>query len=314
VVAGHLQLIKYGDGATTALFLVSGFLFGGLQMREAFRQGSPVPILRSFRNIFVPTFLYALFSFAQKSLRGHQTTVNIVLMNNDFVDYTALPPGAKAQDYQIHLWYVDALLKMLLFLSLALALAKWTKLLGVGVFRFALALFALGCVTRFVLPGLFEPTFYAHGARVLSIWEYAPTTHFATFMLGVLTANAADTRTKWFVGVILLIYAAVSTHFFGWENALVAAVAGLVLIGASRVPVPKPVAKLAFLLSGASLFIYLTHYMFGSATRHVLGEGWQAVEVLAGLTGGIVVWQGWMWILKQAARFTPRAAVAEATA
>ena len=314
VVAGHLQLIKYGDGATTALFLVSGFLFGGLQMREAFRQESAVPILRSFRNIFVPTFLYALFSFAQKSLRGHQTTVNIVLMNNDFMDYSALPPGAKAQDYQIHLWYVDALLKMLLFLSLGLVLARWTKLLRVGVFRFALALFALGCVTRFVLPGAFDPQFYAHGARVLSIWEYAPTTHFATFMLGVLVANAPERRAKWFVGGLMLVYAALSAHFFGWENAAVAAIAGVVLITASRVTVPKPVARLAFLLSGASLFIYLTHYMFGSATRHIVGEGWQGLEVLAGLTGGILVWKGWMWFLKQVARFNPRAAVAESGA
>jgi amino acid adenylation domain-containing protein len=314
VVAGHLQLIKYGDGATTALFLVSGFLFGGLQLREAFRQASPVPILRSFRNIFIPTFLYALFSFAQKSLRGHQTTVNIVLMNNDFVDYSALPPGAKAQDYQIHLWYVDALLKMLLFLSFALVLARWTKLLRMGVFRFAMALFALGCLTRFILPGFFDPQFFANGARVLSIWEYAPTTHFATFMLGVLVANAADRRAKWFVGATMLVYAAVSAHFFGLENAVVAAVAGVVLIAASRVPVPKPLAKLAFLLSGASLFIYLTHYMFGSATRHVLGEGWQAVEVLAGLAGGIVVWRCWTWVLKQAGRLVPRAAIAESGA
>jgi amino acid adenylation domain-containing protein len=311
VVAGHWQLINYGDGATTALFLVSGFLFGGLQMRETFRQESPKPILRSLRNIFIPTFLYALFSFAQKSLRGHQTTVNIVMMNNDFVDYTALPPGANAQDYQIHLWYVDALLKMLLFLSLALVLARWTRLLRVGVFRFALALFALGCVTRFALPGFFEPSFYTNGARTLSIWECAPTTHFATFLLGVLVANAGDRRTKWFVGGLMLAYAAVSIHFFGWKNALVLAVAGVVLIAASRVPVPKPVAKLAFVLSGASLFIYLTHWMFGSATGDIVGEGWRSLEVLAGLTGGIIVWRCWTWILEAcgavyAARARPR--------
>jgi hypothetical protein len=183
-----------------------------------------------------------------------------------------------------------------------------------GVFRFALALFALACLTRFVLPGYFDPQFYANGARVLSIWEYAPTTHFATFMLGVLTANAAGKQAKWFVGTLMMVYAAVSAHFFGGENAVVAAVAGVVLIAASRVPVPKPLAKVAFLLSGASLFIYLTHYMFGSATRQVLGEGWQVIEVLAGLTGGIIVWKCWMWVLKQVARFAPRAATAEAAA
>src|SRR5262249_40214169 len=123
-----------------------------------------------------------------------------------------------------------------------------------------------------------------------------------------------DRPTKAFVAVLSLIYAALSTHFFGWENAVVAAIAGMVLIVASRVPVPKPIAKVAFVLSGASLFIYLTHYMFGSAARHVLGPEWKAVEVLAGLVGGIIVWRAWTWILKQAARFTPRGAAPVETA
>lgn len=305
VVSGHLQLIRYDDGGTTALFLVSDFLFGGLQLREAFRQGSAGPILKSFQNILLPTWLYAVFAFTQKTLRGLGTTPAILLLTNDFIDYRDLPPGHTTGNYQIHLWYVDALLQILLFVALGVALMSRLRGGRARLIPFAIGLFLLGCATRFVLPGLWEPTFFHQRVHPIAVTSYLPTTHLATFMLGVLIANAENLKARWLLTAVAALYAAATIPFYGLANAGSVALAGMVLLWASRVPVPKPFATLALTLSGASLFIYLLHYTIGSATRSVIGPN-PLLEVGAALVGGVIASRTWLWLTPRIGKFLRR--------
>jgi hypothetical protein len=92
----------------------------------------------------------------------------------------------------------------------------------------------------------------------------------------------------------LAAYAAATIPFYGPGNAISVAAAGAVLIWANRVRLPKPIASLALTLSGASLFIYLFHFVFGSATRSILGPH-PSLEVLAALVGGVAVSRAWLW-------------------
>src|SRR5206468_1673400 len=57
VVAGHLQLFRYGGGATTALFLVSGYLFGGLQLAEVYARRTAQPVIRWLLRLLTPTLV-----------------------------------------------------------------------------------------------------------------------------------------------------------------------------------------------------------------------------------------------------------------
>jgi hypothetical protein len=288
--------------------MVSGFLFGGLQLREAFSRASASPIVRALVGITIPTFIYAVFAFSQKSIRGRHTTFDIVLLNNDLIDYSKLPPGAKAQDYQIHLWYVDAMIKIFAFILIAFVVysflaQRWNKSGREGPLlnslQFAGLLFVLGCATRFLLPGAFDPDFFADGVKELTVFAYSPTTHLATFMLGVLLAHVASPRSQWALGALCIVYALVSWWFFDTAATVSVLAAGAVLIMFDRVALPRPVAAVVLTLSGSSLFIFLTHFMFASATRRIIGAGHPALETAAALLGGAGLWFGWNWLTKQ---------------
>jgi amino acid adenylation domain-containing protein len=296
VVALHYRLLDYDDGATTALFLVSGFLFGGLQFPQAWRRRSPKPIFKSLLNVAIPTALFSAFAYSEKLIRGKHTSANIILLANDLIDHAKLiASGVKIEDYQLHLWYVDALIKIVLVVGLLFALTPKRLLDKIGMFGFVIAIFAIGCVARFVVPGLFDGNFFAHGVKKLSLFYVAPTSHLATFILGMLAASAATRPQRGLAALLIGSYALLTAKFFGVANAISIALAGFVLLGTGRIPAPRPLAALVFPLAGASLFIYLTHYMFGSMVETVTGGPHPLLQAIAGLAGGFAVWRAWTW-------------------
>jgi hypothetical protein len=295
IVSLHVKLVRYDDGGTTALFLVSGFLFGSLQLPEALRRRSPQPIVRSVLNIGIPTWIYAVITYAEKSLRGHATTLMIPFLANDLIDYQSVPKTLHwSSDYQIHLWYVDALIQMLLLLSAIVGLVSTYSQRTPSIVKIAWASFALGCLTRFALPGLLWPEFFAHRAPPLALVTYLPTTHFATLMLGVLVANAASSRERVLLLGVTSAYAALTFPLYGLANATSIEIATMALLFWSRIRVPRALARIALPLSGASLFIYLLQSVFASATRSILPGG-PLVEVFGALAGGVLTWRVWLW-------------------
>jgi amino acid adenylation domain-containing protein len=295
IVSVHLQLVRYDDGGTTALFLVSGFLFGGLQLPEALRRRSPQPIFRSVLNVAIPAWIYAVVAFGEKSLRGHTTTLMIPFLANDLIDYQRLPKLPHVlSDYQIHLWYVDALIQMLVLLTAAIGIVSWYSKRTLSITKIAWVLFTIGCLTRFALPGLFWPEFFSHRAPALALVMFLPTTHFATLMLGVLVANAAAARERFLLLAVATAYAALTIVPFGLTNALCIEAATATLLFWSRIKVPRLLARIVLPMSGAALFIYLLHGMFGSATQSILPRA-PLVALLASLGGGVLTWRAWLW-------------------
>jgi hypothetical protein len=71
------------------------------------------------------------------------------------------------------------------------------------------------------------------------------------------------------------------------------ATATLMLTILPRVTMPKRLATLVFMVSGASLYIYLTHLLWGYATCALLGPYWPAVQMAIALAGGAAVKKGW---------------------
>jgi amino acid adenylation domain-containing protein len=294
IVSLHLNLFRYDDGGTTALFLVSGFLFGGLQLPEALRRGSAQPIIRSILNIAIPTWIYAVCAFAQKALRGHSTTLMIPFLANDFIDYQSVPKTPHwASNYQIHLWYVDALIQMLVLLAVVVGSISASKR-KFSIMSIAWVLFAFGCLTRFALPVLAWPELYTQHVHPLALVMYLPTTHFATLMLGVLAANAANSRDRLLLLAVTTGYAALTFPLYGLFNAICIEAATVALLFWGRIKVPRVLAQVVLPLSGASLFIYLLHSVFASAIRSVLPGG-PLVEVVGALALGVLTWRAWLW-------------------
>jgi amino acid adenylation domain-containing protein len=311
IVGGHFSLFRYGGGGTSALMIVSGFMLGAAPLREAFARESALPVLRSFRNLFIPTLLITYAIGAIRYWRGHFEPY-VFTFTADFVDFRPLWTTGTA--WEIYLWYVHATLHMLLMFAALLFGLK-----AIGGFRFGLrnvllALFPIACLGRFVLPGLLEPTFFTEGAPNMSEVMYLPTTHIATLILGALITTTATAREKWALVVVLAIYAALSGWVFSAAQGVALFLCGVGLMTVSRVHLPRVMMPVVLAISGASLFIYLTHQMFRSALDNLGAAESPLLAFATAIAGGIAAWAGWTMVLKfLAKRLRPVADVAPAT-
>ncbi|MBU1516828.1 MAG: amino acid adenylation domain-containing protein [Alphaproteobacteria bacterium] len=292
VVGGHFSLIHYAGGATAALFAVSGFLFGGLQLPEAIENRTARPVWRVFASLLLPTFLYTTALFTAKLATGQDPDLSSPLLYGNFRDYSLLgPPDWGGNEF--YLWFVDCILQIFLILGVAImALARW-RFLGLDRFGVAMLLFFAGCLGRFVLPGFVFPGFFEHGAQPLTMVLYLPTTHLPTFMLGALAASAAAGRRRWIVLALTAAYASASFHFYGPNSGIFIGTAVTLMLFVRRIVTLRPLSRFVYILSGASLFIYLTHFQWGVVLRwlHIPDE--PVIQVAVAGVGGILVWMLW---------------------
>jgi hypothetical protein len=113
-------------------------------------------------------------------------------------------------------------------------------------------------------------------------------------MLGVLLANVPG-GAKYVLFFAALAYAGLDAHFYGIPNGLSIAGAAVLLTFWRRITLPRPVTNLAFIISGASLFIYLSHLLFGYGTNILFHGHLLVLQVGIALLGGVGVqklWQG----------------------
>jgi amino acid adenylation domain-containing protein len=291
IVAYHFNLANWGDGFTGALFVVSGFLFGGMQLKEVFNGRSVSRILVSAKNILFPTAAFVALTCVIDLARHHLPPLNTVLLSSDLVSN---PTEFARLRHDVIFWYVDALMQILLLIFLLVSIVPPRFRTTNYLIRFSFALFAAGCAVKFGLPILTDPGFRRVGAPELSLEQLSPIGNFATFMLGVLLATVSD-RAKYLLFAAALTYAGLDAHFYGMANALSIAGAVVLLTFWRRVTLPRPVANLAFIISGASLFIYLSHLLFGYGTNALFHGHLLLLQLGIALLGGVCVqklWQG----------------------
>lgn len=305
VVTGHLGLPIFGGGATAGLMLVVGFMFGRFQLSETFAGQTAAPILGGLRRLLVPVLLFSVLLFVVKAAMGNSPALSVLLLYGNFVDYTKLS-SPRWGGHELYLWFIYCSIQMVVLLYLATTAALrfgdgwWTAR------RLAISLFVLGCFSRFVAPGLFIPDFFTEGAAPTATVNYLPTTHLATLMLGALIATAETPRQR-LAGLGLLIGYAGLTAMLYPSGALVILASGLLMLVVRRLPLPRPLTGLVLILSGASLFIYLTHFQFRGLARLAAGADIPALNVAVALLGGITVWVVWIRLSAFVARLLRRA-------
>lgn len=299
VVAEHLVLIPKDTfgGSTTALFLVTGYFFGALQLATAFQNRRILPLLRMMLNLLIPVMLFSVAFFAWGHLRHEQPPpqLSMLLLTGNFYEYYP-----EANGHASYLWYIYAMVQIMCTIVFATWLALRHAPPWLSVWRFSWLLFAIGVVLRFGLPLLLVPGFAAHGVQSHSIWLHLPNTYLATIMLGILI-SLADSQAKQLLLVpVLLAYAITQAIFFpGWGGVYLT-IFGLMLLFVRRLPLPPLLSRLVLPVSGASLYIYLAHFRFANILRRIGIEGplW---ETLFALLCGVVAWRIYSWM---AARVT----------
>lgn len=293
IVAYHFGLTTIGDGFTGALFVVSGFLFGGMPLKEAFRTGRVTSIAQSVRNIAIPTMAFALLYCLLDGLTGKAQSTLGHFLGANLIDY----PRLAAHDmpvirHQVLFWYVDTLIQILLVIFAVTLLLPRRKRTPRALNGTCAWLFAVACPVKFILPAFIQPGFLTGGAPDLSLAQISPIGNFATFMLGVVLAVATD-RPPRALALLAMLFAIADAPLYGLINAISIGGAGLMLTCGPRVTVPRLVASIVFLVSGASLYIYLTHLLFGAALQKLIGNDWAAVATCLAVAGGVGVHFAW---------------------
>jgi hypothetical protein len=273
--------------------VVSGFLMARFQFTEVFRLRSAQPVMRGLSRLLLPTMLFSLALFVAKSIAGKDPNLSVLLLYGNFIDYSEMQ-GPRWGGHERFLWYIYCFLQIYIIIYLmSLLYEKNANRVRFGIWGFVMTIFVIGCFTRFVAPGFFVPGFYV-GEANLHVLSHMPTTHLATVMIGGMIALADSQRERIGVLALLLGYGALTALLYNSNAALMVLGGGLLMLLAPRLTAPKPLTIVLLTLSGASLFIYFTHFATRSVLRAVGAPDWPALNVAAALAMGVAAWAIWV--------------------
>ncbi|WP_165988611.1 AMP-binding protein [Streptomyces sp. YIM 98790] len=236
IVGSHIPVF-FLQGGAHVLLGVAGYNFARFHLTAAPRRERLRHARRSIARIALPSMAWI---GGVVLVTGAYDPFNALLLNSAF--------GSMELRTRWHYWFVETLVYFLVAIVLLLAvplLDRWERRFPLA---FPLALVALGLITRFDLPGL-----------RLEAPHLRPVVVFWLFALGWAAARAVTVRQRLLVSAVPL--ATVPGFFPGQTGRQLTVIGGLLLlIWISRVPSLGPVNRLAGLLAGSSLYIYLTHW------------------------------------------------------
>lgn len=268
-------------GAASALLVVSGFVFSKYQLRPLIASGDVKPILLTAARVAAPAILLIL-TIHTITFGFHPDRIFLFSIYTGNDGYT---------------WYVEAYVQIMLILSFLFALPGIRAVALRGLKRFTLSAFSVALALGWVgyllrdLPGL--GVLFSRHAPYMVMW---------LFLLGCLIEQTSSITQK--LAVLLLAPIAtllawglstgphiISTPFIWvWGGCFL-------LLFTDRIPVLFPLNWATYLISGASLFIYVTHWSVLRAWHEVvpiesfvLSNG---LALIAALAAGIAIWMVW---------------------
>ncbi len=256
VVAAHFNITHgYPGGATSGLFLVSGLLFGQLQLSEVFMTRSSKPIWRLTLTVLIPTLLVC-WAITLARLALHKNP-HLSL----FLLYANFAPKAE-NHYDFYLWYLHCTIQILALTAISYVVVARFARFHVDPLRFSAMVFTFSALLKFAALAVISPGFLPYRLPLDRISSYMVTTHWATFALGSLIACLRGPRHKAAAFFAILAYAGATAATFPDLSWLFITGSGLLLLLFKKVPMPKPFNRILLMIAGASLFIYLTHTKF----------------------------------------------------
>jgi acyl-CoA synthetase (AMP-forming)/AMP-acid ligase II len=237
IVSSHIPLFLVQGGAHVLLG-VAGFNFARFHLTDAPRRERVRGMGRSILRVALPSMLWIAFALA---LTGEYDLANVVLANSLLEQDNSHP--------EWRYWFVEALVYFLTALTALLTLPLLDRAERRSPFGFALGLVGLGVIGRY------DPLGLAHVRFHLS-----PTVVFFLFALGWAAARARTAPQRLALTAAVLL--TVPGLFPGGQPLRTSLVmAGLaLLIWVPVLPSLDLVNRVAGVLAGSSLYIYLTHF------------------------------------------------------
>jgi hypothetical protein len=236
VVGTHAHLFSVRGGAHLLLG-VAGFNFARFHLTSAERGERARHLLASITRIVVASVTWiALASLVAPDDYG---LANIFLLNG------LLGPDVLGSEWRF--WFIEALVGTLLVLTAVLAVPLVDSVERRLPFALPMALMTLGLVTRFRLVVV-----------DIGVDTFTPHVVFWLFALGWAAAKAATRWQRWCVTVAV---AASIPGFFGTPLREVVVVGGiLLLVWVPSIRATRLFNRVAAVVAGSSLYIYLTHW------------------------------------------------------
>ncbi|MFC9701100.1 AMP-binding protein [Streptomyces sp. NPDC056943] len=249
VVGSHIRIFEIRGGAHL-LLAVAGFNFARFLLSSPERRERTRRTGRSIARIAVPSMAWTAFALL---ISDDYDLSNLLLLHN------ALWPEATGSG--IHLWFVEALVYILLAMTALLAVPhvhRWERRFPYGL---PLTLVGIGLLTRYELVGLPDRTQITDAVTI-----------FWLFALGWAAARSSTVPRRLLVTIAAL--ASVPGFFPGEPRRELFVMAGFcLLVWCPALPSTGRINRLAGLLAGSSLAIYLTHWqiypLFDDLSKHL---------------------------------------------
>ncbi|MFE4620449.1 AMP-binding protein [Streptomyces sp. NPDC056747] len=249
VVGSHIRIFEIRGGAHL-LLAVAGFNFARFLLSSPERRERTRRTGRSIARIAVPSMAWTAFALL---ISDDYDLSNLLLLHN------ALWPEATGSG--IHLWFVEALVYILLAMTALLAIPhvhRWERRFPYGL---PLTLVGVGLLTRYELVGLPDRTQITDAVTI-----------FWLFALGWAAARASTVPRRLLVTIAAL--ASIPGFFPGEPRRELFVMAGFcLLVWCPALPSSGLINRLAGLLAGSSLAIYLTHWqiypLFDDLSKHL---------------------------------------------
>ncbi|MDQ1051006.1 acyl-CoA synthetase (AMP-forming)/AMP-acid ligase II [Streptomyces sp. V4I2] len=237
IVGSHIPVFAVQGGAHVLLG-VAGFNFARFHLTAHERPERLRRLSRSIARIAVPSIVWITLALL---LTREYDLANLVLANSLFPQDNSDP--------EWRYWFVEALVYFLTGLAVLLAVPLLDRAERRSPFGFALGLVAVGLVGRY------DPWGLAHIRYHLS-----PTVVFFLFALGWAAARARTTAHRLLLTAVLLI--TVPGLFPDGQSLRTSIVVGglMLVLWIPALPSTDPLNRLAGILAGSSLYIYLTHF------------------------------------------------------
>ncbi len=264
IVATHADLIGLKGGAHL-LLAVAGYNLARFQLADAPGVSRVRRLGRSVAQIAVPAVVWIA---AVALVSGKYTWTTALLVNN-------LAPGDGRWNEQWQFWFLEAAVWAMLGLAALFAITPIDRLERRHPWVFAIAMLSAALALRFAGTGI----------EALHVDRYAIVNVLWFLALGWAVARADTAAKRIAVSVVLVVCTA---GFFGdqlREGVIVVGV--LALIWAPQLRLPRRVIPVVRVLAGASLFIYLTHWVVYPAWEQ--SAPWLGTLLSIGV--GIAAWQ-----------------------
>ncbi|MDN3295848.1 AMP-binding protein [Streptomyces ficellus] len=258
VVGSHIPVFHIKGGAHL-LLAVAGFNLARFHLTSAGRRDRARHAGRSMLRIAVPTMAWTALMLLVTEDYGLPT----LLLFESF-----LPPRP---DHIAPFWFIEVLLFLLIAVVALLSLPAVDRLERRYPFGLPMTLMAAGLLTRYDVLGLRE---HIHlPSAVVLPWLFA---------LGWAAAKASTARQRLLVTAAAL--ATVPGYFSGEPAREALIMAGFVLlVWVPSLPSAAPLNRVAGVLAGSSLYIYVVHWQVFPRLDHI--SGWLAL--IASLVAGV---------------------------